>query len=412
MKKKSFGLAAAVAVLIVLGGSYALLANHNRIQESESAAAESETGVAVATIASDKVSSFQLADGDTSFTLTKTDNSWICVQDETFPLSNDAASELVNTFTSLQAVRDLGTAQDGEDYGFSENAPTVTLTSSDSTNCSFVLGEANSMTGDYYLKREDSGEIYTVSSSLADSFHKTLTDLAEIESFPTISSDNVQELSITEEGTTLLFESSTTGSVKTWQISQSQDGGKTESTPEKATVNTVTTLVDHLGNLSFDSFVDHKEGWMGEFPQTTEAKLQKIYEDIKLPKRATAGSAGYDFYTPETFSLKSGETIKIPTGIRVEMEEGWVLKLYPRSGLGFKYRLQLDNSVGIIDSDYFYSDNEGHMFAKITNDAKQEKTLTVEKGQGFMQGIFVEYGITVDDDATAVRNGGFGSTTK
>ena len=118
MKKKSFGLAAAVAVLIVLGGSYALLANHNRIQESESAAAESETGVAVATIASDKVSSFQLADGDTSFTLTKTDNSWICVQDETFPLSNDAASELVNTFTSLQAVRDLGTAQDGENYGF------------------------------------------------------------------------------------------------------------------------------------------------------------------------------------------------------------------------------------------------------------------------------------------------------
>lgn len=121
------------------------------------------------------------------------------------------------------------------------------------------LAEANSMTGDYYLKREDSGEIYTVSSSLADSFHKTLTDLAEIKSFPTISSDNVQELSITEEGTTLLFESSTTGSVKTWQISQSQDGGKTESTPEKATVNTVTTLVDHLGNLSFDSFVDHKE---------------------------------------------------------------------------------------------------------------------------------------------------------
>ena len=93
------------------------------------------------------------------------------------------------------------------------------------------------------------------------------------------------------------------------------------------------------------------------------------------------------------------------------MEDGWVLKCYPRSGLGFKYRLQLDNTVGIIDSDYFYSDNEGHMFAKITSDAKQDKTLTVEKGQGFMQGIFVEYGITVDDEVTAVRNGGFGSTT-
>ena len=146
-----------------------------------------------------------------------------------------------------------------------------------------------------------------------------------------------------------------------------------------------------------------------------EAKKEECsreYEQIKLPQRATTGSAGYDFFAPFDFCLAAGEGIKIPTGIRVRINEGWALLIYPRSSLGFKYRLQLDNSVGIIDSDYFYSDNEGHMFAKITNDAKQEKTLTVEKGQGFMQGIFVEYGITVDDDATAVRNGGFGSTTK
>ena len=85
-----------------------------------------------------------------------------------------------------------------------------------------------------------------------------------------------------------------------------------------------------------------------------------------------------------------------------------MLKCYPRSGLGFKYRLQLNNTVGIIDSDYYYSDNEGHIFSKITNDSNEEKTA----GEGFMQGIFVEYGITLDDDATEVRNGGFGSTTK
>ena len=94
------------------------------------------------------------------------------------------------------------------------------------------------------------------------------------------------------------------------------------------------------------------------------------------------------------------------------MEPDWVLKCYPRSGLGFKYRLQLNNTVGIIDSDYFYSDNEGHIFAKITNDSKEKKTLRVEAGSGFMQGIFVEYGITVDDCVTTARNGGFGSTSK
>lgn len=139
---------------------------------------------------------------------------------------------------------------------------------------------------------------------------------------------------------------------------------------------------------------------------------KELYESLKLPKRATRGSAGYDFYAPFDITLKPLETIKIPTGIRVKMEENYVLKLYPRSGLGFKYRLQLNNTVGIIDSDYYYSFNEGHIFAKITNDSNENKILNIQKGTGFMQGIFVEYGITIDDDTTEIRNGGFGSTTK
>lgn len=139
---------------------------------------------------------------------------------------------------------------------------------------------------------------------------------------------------------------------------------------------------------------------------------KKIYDGIKLPKRATSGSAGYDFFAPCDFTLKPGETIKIPTGIRARIDEGWVLKIYPRSGLGFKYRLQLNNTVGIIDSDYYNSDNEGHIFIKITNDSNEGKTTEVKAGEGFAQGIFIEYGITTDDDASAVRNGGFGSTTK
>ena len=139
--------------------------------------------------------------------------------------------------------------------------------------------------------------------------------------------------------------------------------------------------------------------------------VKDIYDAIKLPRRATKGSAGYNFYTPIDIHLEPGETVKIPTGIRCEMNERWVLMIYPRSGLGFKYRLQLNNTVGVIDSDYFYSDNEGDIFSKITNDSNENKTLTIPADTGFMQGIFVEYGITVDDDATEIRNGGFGSTT-
>ena len=154
------------------------------------------------------------------------------------------------------------------------------------------------------------------------------------------------------------------------------------------------------------------EQFKSSFDNLDEATLKQMYDDIKLPKRATKGSAGYDFYAPFDITLAPGETIKIPTGIRAWMEEEYVLKLYPRSGLGFKYRLQLNNTVGIIDSDYYYSDNEGHIFAKITNDSNENKTVSIAKQTGFMQGIFVEYGITVDDDATEIRNGGFGSTTK
>ena len=154
------------------------------------------------------------------------------------------------------------------------------------------------------------------------------------------------------------------------------------------------------------------QDWVDTFPGTTEEGAKEIYDSIRLPRRATAGSAGYDFFAPVEFVLKPGETVKIPTGVRVEMEPDWVLKCYPRSGLGFKYRLQMNNTVGIIDSDYFYSDNEGHIFAKLTNDTNEDKTLTIPAGTGFMQGIFVEYGITFDDDVTQQRNGGLGSTTK
>lgn len=152
--------------------------------------------------------------------------------------------------------------------------------------------------------------------------------------------------------------------------------------------------------------------WQDTFGETSPEEAEEIYGNISLPKRATAGSAGYDFFAPVEVTMNPGETVKIPTGIRVEMEQEWVLKCYPRSGLGFKYRLQMNNTVGIIDSDYFYSDNEGHIFAKLTNDTNEGKTLVIPAGTGFMQGIFVEYGITVDDDAKGVRNGGFGSTTK
>lgn len=166
-----------------------------------------------------------------------------------------------------------------------------------------------------------------------------------------------------------------------------------------------------MAQFSKVSFAQFLEGWKGDFGGTDE-EIKEIYDSIILPKRATSGSAGYDIFSPVDFTLEPNKTLKIPTGIRCKIDDGWVLKIYPRSGLGFKYRLQLNNTVGIIDSDYYYSDNEGHIFIKITNDSNEGKTVEVKKGTGFAQGIFIEYGITFDDEVTEIRNGGLGSTTK
>ena len=146
--------------------------------------------------------------------------------------------------------------------------------------------------------------------------------------------------------------------------------------------------------------------------EKNDFKQLNSYEDIKLPKRATKGSAGYDFYLPFDLILKPNETILIPTGIRCKMNPNYVLMIFPRSSLGFKYRLMLNNTVGIIDSDYYNALNEFHIMIKVTNNSLENKTLELKKGDAFAQGIFMVYGITCDDETNEIRTGGFGSTNK
>ena len=169
--------------------------------------------------------------------------------------------------------------------------------------------------------------------------------------------------------------------------------------------------MQRIAKFSKVSLEQFAEAFTKEFGVSTQ-EARNVYDGLRLPVRATAGSAGYDFYTPVDIHLEPGQTVKIPTGIRAKMNADWVLMVFPRSGLGFKYRLQLNNTVGIIDSDYYDSDNEGHIFIKITNDSNEGKTLDLAAGSGFAQGLFIPYGITEDDDTSDVRNGGFGSTDK
>ena len=133
-------------------------------------------------------------------------------------------------------------------------------------------------------------------------------------------------------------------------------------------------------------------------------------EEIPLPRRATAGSAGYDFVAPAETVIPPGGTAMIPTGIRAEMEDGWVLALFPRSSLGFRTGIRLSNTVGIIDSDYAFAKNEGHIMVKLRNPSGNP--VVIGRGERFCQGVFLPYGTAEEDGEFAQRSGGMGSTGK
>lgn len=175
--------------------------------------------------------------------------------------------------------------------------------------------------------------------------------------------------------------------------------------------------VAQFEKVSYEQFKkDWVDTFQSKFNEMDEHNIdnivRNIYDTIKLPKRATSGSAGYDFFCPTSLSLIRDTAIKIPTGIRCNIENGWVLNAYPRSGHGFKFGIRLANTVGIIDSDYYGSDNEGHIFIKLLNDSVLSENSMLKAGDAFCQGIFIPYGITYDDNVSEVRRGGLGSTNK
>ena len=151
-----------------------------------------------------------------------------------------------------------------------------------------------------------------------------------------------------------------------------------------------------------------------------ESEMQAAYDSIKLPKRATTGSAGYDFYSPIPFSLSNFNAgprgFTFPTGIRCEMNDAYCLLIIPRSGLGIRQYSRLGNTVACIDADYYYAGNEGDILINLRSDIPGNPPYHVSVGDAVCQGIFVQYGVTDDDDATELtreqRRGGLGSTGK
>lgn len=124
---------------------------------------------------------------------------------------------------------------------------------------------------------------------------------------------------------------------------------------------------------------------------------EKLYNEIKIPQRDSDSTAGYDICLLEDITIKPGEILKLPTGLKSFFEKDEVLLLVVRSSMGFKYNIRLCNQVGVIDADYYNNkDNEGHIWIRIQNEG--DKTVELYKGDAVVQGIFIKYLTTSSDE--------------
>lgn len=190
------------------------------------------------------------------------------------------------------------------------------------------------------------------------------------------------------------------------------------------------------------SYEQYLKDWIRLYGEPSDENVVKcIWNKILLPTRSTEKSAGHDFYLPFGFQLDRGQSIVIPTGISCTCDDDIVLLIFPRSSLGFNYRVSMANTIPVIDADYCESDNEGHIMIKIVYDGildakpvtaailnttedgfpnlvinngislgMSPTTIDFNGGTKFVQGILTNYFVADINDVTNTRNGGIGST--
>lgn len=141
-----------------------------------------------------------------------------------------------------------------------------------------------------------------------------------------------------------------------------------------------------------------------------KVKIKKLNTNAEVPTRGSKEAAGYDLYSNSDVEIRPEGTIKVNTGIAMEIPKGYFGAIYARSGLATKEGLRPANCVGVIDSDY-----RGEIIVAIHNDSNIVRV--VEKGERIAQIVIMPYlSIEFEEvdnlDETKRGNGGFGSTDK
>lgn len=302
MKNKTVKMILAVAVLAVCCGAYAGVKTYVSHQEQKESEAESEENTSVFTASADDIKSLDFMVDDTETTFEKKDDSWVKKDDTDFPVNQSTLDSAASSVTSVESDRVLEDVDNLAEYGLDSPANIIKIVTKsededgDDTTATLYVGDENSSTSQYYVRKDDEKTVYLVDSSCVEPFTKTLYDYAQMEDFPAISStDTITKISVDGDSS---YELKKDADTSVWSVSANGEEDKADSA-------TVSSLVSSFGSMAYNSMADYK------CEDKSKYGLDKPYSTITVDYQEEAETSDDNAETSDSETPDSAETTEM-----------------------------------------------------------------------------------------------------
>ena len=292
MKNRKKALIIAIICLAAAAVLYLLVVKLN--QKSEEADS-SDDSLVISSVDSDQITAISYEKDGKSLSFMKEDGTWYDAEDKSFPVDQDSLTTMTNALGAVSATRKLEKPEDLSEYGLDSPVLTVRYTASDGKAAEFTVGDTNDAADGIYLKISGDDAVYLVSSDFADSFNSDIYQLADMESFPAITSDSITDIAVKSGSHTL-------------EIKNDSDGGRTvlENGEEKENCasSSVTQFINTVTGITFNSHVEYNCKDLSKYG------LDKPAADISVDYTTTetVGSGNSDSSETENGAAETADT--------------------------------------------------------------------------------------------------------
>ena len=245
MKNRKKALIIAMICLAAAAVLYLLVVKMNQ-KEANSESDDSDDSLVISSVDSGQITAISYEKDGKSLSFIKEDGTWYDAEDKKFPVNQDSLTTMTNTLGAVSATRKLEKPEALSEYGLDSPVLTVRYTASDGKEAEFIVGDTNDAAGGAYLKISGDDAVYLVSSDFADSFNSDIYQLADMESFPTITSDSITDISVNSNGHTLEIKNDSEGGQTVLENGKEQENCASSSASQFISAVTGITFKSHV----------------------------------------------------------------------------------------------------------------------------------------------------------------------